>query len=294
MINRSALSVVLLLLLSGCGASDDAPLLGTLERDRIELVAEASEPIVTLRVREGDTVVAGQLLAELDPAVQTARVAAARATRDQARHRREELARGPRIEQIQQARAQYAAADAQRVAAEREFERVTQLVAQRLVANSTLDARRADRDATAATAAAARAALTELERGTRIEQVDQATAVIDALPYKLGERPPAGAPVIIMVTADAPYARVYVPEPLRARAVPGTPATIRVDGNDRDWHGRLRFIASEAAYTPYYALNQRDRSRLSYLAEITLTDTEAGKLPTGVPLQVRLGPATGP
>lgn len=305
----------------GCSQDTDKPLLGTLERDRLELVAEAAEPIVSLAVREGDAVTAGQLLAQLDPASQNARLAAARAARDQAKFRHAELLRGPRIEQIQQARAQLAAAEAERVAAEQEFTRVAQLVAQRLVANSTLDARRAERDATAAGTRAARAQLTELERGTRIEQVDQAAAalaaaeaelsllevaagrlairaprsgVIDALPYKLGERPPAGAPVIVMLADDRPYARVYVPEPLRSRALPGTAAAIHVDGSEREWRGRLRFIATEAAYTPYYALSQKDRSRLSYLAEVDLTEPEARRLPTGIPLQLRLEPVAAP
>jgi HlyD family secretion protein len=319
-LRRCGGAAFVLLLLAGCGRDDSKALLGTLERDRLELVAEASEPIVTLHVREGDAVTAGQLLAELDPASQAARLAAARATRDQAAHRRDELTRGPRIEQIQQARAQLAGAEAQRLAAEQEFTRVSRLVAQRLVANSTLDARRADRDATAASARAAKAQLTELERGTRIEQLDQAAAalaaaeaevqllevsaarlaihaprsgVVDALPYKQGERPPTGAPVIVMVADDQPFARVYVPEPQRSRAVPGTSARIRIDGSDREWLGKLRFIASEAAYTPYYALSQKDRSRLSYLTEIDLTEPDARSLPTGVPVQVLLDlPAT--
>jgi HlyD family secretion protein len=314
-------AVLALLMLCACGQGTEKSLLGTLERDRLELVAEAAEPIVSLRVREGDAVTAGQLLAELDPAPQLARLAAARATRDQAARRRDELAHGPRLEQIQQARAELERAEAQRIAAEQDYARTSQLVAQHLVADSTLDARRADRDATAASVRAARAQLAELERGTRIEQLDQAAAalaaaeaelrllevaaarleihaprsgVVDALPYKQGERPPVGAPVVVMVADDRPYARVYVPEPLRARALPGTAATIHVDGSDRDWHGKLRFIATEAAYTPYYALSQKDRSRLSYLAEIDLAEPDARRLPTGVPVQVHLELAAAP
>jgi HlyD family secretion protein len=40
---------------------------GTLERDRIELVAEANEPIAEILVREGDPVAAGDLIARLAP-----------------------------------------------------------------------------------------------------------------------------------------------------------------------------------------------------------------------------------
>src|SRR5687768_161235 len=51
----------------GCNRSDDASLiLGTLERDRVELVAEASEPLLEIAVREGDVLKAGDLVAQLD------------------------------------------------------------------------------------------------------------------------------------------------------------------------------------------------------------------------------------
>ena len=55
-------------------------LLGTLERDRVELVAEAQEPIVELAVREGESVAAGRVLLKLDATAAEARLAQARAT----------------------------------------------------------------------------------------------------------------------------------------------------------------------------------------------------------------------
>ncbi|GAG92015.1 unnamed protein product, partial [marine sediment metagenome] len=37
-------------------------------------------------------------------------------------------------------------------------------------------------------------------------------------------------------------------------------------------------------FTPYFALTEHDRSRLSYLAEVDVPD--ASSLPSGVPLEV--------
>ena len=55
--------------------------------------------------------------------------------------------------------------------------------------------------------------------------------LVDALPYELGERPPPGAPVVVLLADDAPYARVYVPEPMRGAVMPGArDATVHVDG----------------------------------------------------------------
>ena len=49
-----------------------------------------------------------------------------------------------------------------------------------------------------------------------------------------------------------------------------------------------RYIAGEASFTPYFALTQRDRSRLAYQAEIDLTEPAALDLPVSVPVEVLL------
>ena len=308
------------LALVGCDGDPAAPLLGTLERDRLELVAESQEPITRIAVTEGERVVAGQLLASLDPAVFEQRIAQARANVAQAERRLAELVTGPRREEILAARARLSGATARLEAARREFDRVSELVGRRLLPESDLDGSRAARDSAEAEAKATREQLLELERGTRSEVVEQAQAVLDAaraglaelivardrldvtaprdglveaLPYERGERPPRGAPVVVMLAEGMPYARVFVPEPVRAQVRAGTRAVVRLDGSGRAWAGEVRYVASEAAFTPYYALNERDRSRLSYLAEVVLTEDEARDLPTGVPVQVELDTGTG-
>jgi HlyD family secretion protein len=87
---------------------------------------------------------------------------------------------------------------------------------------------------------------------------------------------------------------VFVPEPLRASVSPGTPMTVRIDGSGRAWQARVRFVSSDAAFTPYYALNERDRSRLSYLAEADLVEEDASALPTGMPVEAILAGTPAP
>ena len=60
--------------------------------------------------------------------------------------------------------------------------------------------------------------------------------------------------------------------------------TVRVDGVAEALEGRVRWVSADASFTPYFALTEHDRSRLSYLAEVDLED--ARDLPSGVPLQV--------
>jgi HlyD family secretion protein len=61
---------------------------------------------------------------------------------------------------------------------------------------------------------------------------------------------------------------------------------VAVDGIEKPLWGTLRWIATDPAFTPYYALNAGDRARLVYLAEFDLEDGQ--QLPTGVPAQVLL------
>jgi hypothetical protein len=71
--NRTASLVVTSgLLLVACSGRPAPSIQGTLERHRIEVAPQQSEQIVRLLVREGEAVVAGQLLAELDSGTQTA------------------------------------------------------------------------------------------------------------------------------------------------------------------------------------------------------------------------------
>ena len=313
--HRTFLVILAGILLAGCAPDTDRVLLGTLERDRIELVAESHEPIIEILVREGDRVTKGQVLARLDPSATDARLAQARAAVAQAEGLLAERVTGPRREEILAARARLAGAQARLEAADKEYQRVAELVDRRLLPQNDLDRQRAARDGALAERDAAREQLLALERGTRSEVLDQAQAalaaataqlaeleisrgrldltaprdgIVDALPYKLGDRPPRGAPVVVMLTDGAPYARVFVPEPVRAGVQPGTEATVRVDGTGRDWKGRVRYVSTDAAFTPYYALNERDRSRLSFLAEVELVEEEAAALPAGMPVEVEI------
>ena len=76
----------------------------------------------------------------------------------------------------------------------------------------------------------------------------------------------------MLLDSSRTFARVYVPEHLRADIVPGKSIEVRVDGVDKTFTGRVRWVSSDASFTPYFALTEHDRSRLSYLAEIDIPD----------------------
>ena len=307
------------LLLLALGASScredlsDLPALGTLERDRLELVAEADEPVLEVAVREGDRVESGALLVRQGGGRVGAQADRARGARDEARARLDELAHGPRVEQLLEARAQLAGAEGARRTASHELERAEQLAQADFASRARLDQAHMSFDGARGARDAARARLSALETGSRREEIARGmgaleaaeamlseaelrrqrlelraprSGIVDALPYEPGERPAPGAAVVVLVADGAPWARVHVPEPLRTRLRPGTRARIRIDGYAKPFEGRLRRVSHEPAFTPYFALTQRDRSRLSYLAEVDVTSPEALELPAGIPVEV--------
>ena len=299
--------------LSACGDPSADQALGTLERDRIILKATASEIIQSQPVPEGTVVAEGTLLVQLDDTRQKAVVAGARADVGKAAAQLEELRNGARPEDIAAASARVAGARAALVEALASYERAVSLVQQKLAAQSQLDRALANRDEAEANLESAEEELLRLTNGTRQEQLDAGAAALqaaeaqlaleeyrlselsviatreaylDSLPWNPGERVTLGATVAVMLAGNQPYARVYVPEPWRARLFIGDEYPVHIDGLEQPYTGRLRWISKDPAFTPYYALNASDRARLVYMAEFDIADGD--ELPTGMPVQVHL------
>lgn len=325
MIDRAAFRAVKALLANGgvivfacvlSACAEPAPqALGTLEYDRITLPAPVSERIVEIAVREGEPVRAGDTLLVLDRGRVAARTDAVQARLQQQRDVLAELEAGTRSEQLRQARAVLSAAQARAEDAAGTLRRLAPLGERRLVSAADVDAARAAGRTADATVAEARARLDELQRGPRSERIAQARAAVraaeaelaeqvdsagrlqvkaprdgrvDSLPFEIGDQPLAGVPLATLLVGDAPYARIYVPAPLRASVSVGSMAEVHVEGVAEPLRGRLRAIRSAPSFTPYYALSGEDAARLSYLAEIALEGADG--IPAGLPLSVRFDP----
>ena len=286
--------------------------LGTLEWDRVTLPITAAEPILQINVEVGQQVASGAVLLQLDPAHAEARRRAAAAEVERLQQALAVVTAGARVENRREAAARVAEARALTVNAEQQLARRRALVAQKLLPKAELDQAEASAGAAQAALAAAIAGGQLLAHGNRVEDIAQAAAAvrsaqaqlataeidldrltvrapragrIDALPYKVGDQPNVAAPAVILLVGAAPYARIYVPEPLRASVQPGQAVTVQVAGVARSFVGQVRNIRSEPSFTPYYALSGNDAARLSYLAEIDLK-ADAAELPAGLPLSV--------
>jgi HlyD family secretion protein len=311
------LLITLLPVLALAACKGQAPrALGTLEFDRMAVPAPAAEKIVSIDVKEGQRVQAGQVLLQLEPDFTQAQLAALQAQAKQNSARLDELRNGPRREEIAAARANLAAAQAQAVNARAAYARAERLAPSHAVSTQDVDSARAAADSAAAQVHASRQALLELEHGTRVEQIVQGKAalsaasaqaaaeqvtlgkltvtaprdaLVDSLPYKLGDQAPVGSPLVVLLAGDAPYARVYVPEGLRANVKVGDKARVHIEGQTQRYAGAVRMIRSSPSFTPYYALTGQDATRLSYLAEIQL-GPDARDLPAGLPVTAEFGP----
>ena len=304
------------LALAACEApTDEDRIVGELASDRIELTAEVGEPISEILVAEGETVTAGQVLMRQDTSRAEARLAEAAAALGQAQARLDELVRGPRSEQISAARANVEGARDELAFRRSDYARVQEIFDKQLASDELLDRAKAALDAAQSNDKLRRAQLQELLTGTTVEELAQAEnavkqaaarrdllavdvarhsmiapvdGIVDSRLFELGERPSPGQAVMVMLSGTQAYARVYVPEQLRVHVKPGSDATLFVDGLSEAIPGRVRWVASEAAFTPYFALTERDRGHLTYLAKIDISE-QRDRLPDGVPVEVDLG-----
>ena len=109
--------------------------------------------------------------------------------------------------------------------------------------------------------------------------------VLDRYLFEVGEKPKQDQVVLVLLSGSQPYARIYIPADIRTGIHVGDVVNVQVDGRASTLKGRVRWVSSEAAYTPYFALTERDRDRLSYLAKIDLPETDK-RLPDGVPVEI--------
>lgn len=283
---------------------------GVVERDVHTLTAPVSERIVEIRVREGDLISAGQILLRLDDTLALSRIAQREAELAEANAVLAELEQGPRTENIARARAAVTGAEAGLLDTQQRLDRVQNLIRSGAATAADLDQLTAARDLATAQLRQAQQQLLELENGSRDEQIVQARARVDAakarlqmehktladltlvsahggvinhLPWQTGDRIVQGHVLATILIADSAYVRVYLPADARASVATGDRLRVLPDQLPAV-DATIRHIHSQPAYTPYYALNERDRARLMYLTELALP--ASASLPVGLSVEV--------
>jgi HlyD family secretion protein len=246
---------------------------GRIEGDRIVVAARYPGRVVRLLAREGDTVQAGQALAQLDDTQARAQVRQARAA---------VTALASEVEAARR-RAEQAERDAVRF--------------RELSAEGTASVREAEQAELGTKVGHDQLASAEAQLGRAQAQLSEAQSVQTDLTIRApgagtittrmadaGEVVAAGAVLFMLVDLDRLYLKVYVPEGLIGKLRLGLPARIYIDAfPDQPFAAELRHIAAQAEFTPKEVQTPDERVKLVYAAKLYLTANPEHRLTPGQP-----------
>ncbi|MGD9597123.1 MAG: HlyD family efflux transporter periplasmic adaptor subunit [Steroidobacteraceae bacterium] len=304
----------------GRGDGDHAIVLyGNVDLRQVSLAFNANERVAEMRVEEGEHVTKGQVLAVLDTTTLKLRVAQAQAQLTVLEEALRRLEAGSRPEEIAQARAHLAGAEAEALRARTLFERLQSVSTEtrgRAVSRQELDAARAAFDVAQSRAVTAKEAQTLAVTGPRAEDIAQARAQRDASAAALavlqqqltdselvapvdavvrsrllepGDMASPQRPAYALALMRPKWVRAYVSETDLGRVQPGDTAEVAIDSApDRPLAGHVGYIASVAEFTPKTVQTEDLRTSLVYEIRINVDDPD-NRLRLGMPATVRLG-----
>lgn len=289
---------------------------GTVEATDADLGFNAPGRVAELRVREGDRVEAGAVLARLEASELEAGRAAAAAQLEAARAALAELVAGARSEDVAQARAALRAVEQQAEEARRDAVRARRLHEGGAISQEALEKAETRLEVTEASVDQARERLQALEAGPRQERIRAQQAAVSAAAASVrqteaalanavieapfsgrvttrhrdpGETVQPGQPVVTLLDLDDRWVRIYVAEDRIGAVAIGQPAIITSDTYpDRQYGGRVVFIAQEAEFTPRNVQTREDRVKLVYAVRVEIAGDPDQVLKPGTPADVRL------
>jgi HlyD family secretion protein len=250
---------------------------GTVEVTEVEISPELSAKIVALHHREGDEVRQGDPLLDLDRSDLETRFREAEAAK-------------------QAAAAQVSLARARMENTQRDYNRNLQLYQAKVISASAYDAIKTAYEIAKNTYEASQNQYKGAQSQVETLQVQlQKTHICSPITGVVLERSVEAGEVIFpgivaMTIGDlrSPWVRVYIGEPDIGKVRIGQKAIVVTDAYPkRQFLGTLRYIASEAEFTPKNVQTREERIKLVYEARVYLSNEE-GILKPGMPADVTL------
>lgn len=294
LLRAGAIAGVAALLGAACADTAPAGYPGYVEGEFVRVASPLSGTLATLGVERGAQVATGAPLFTLESEQERAQVAEAQARLSKAQATLADLEKGRRPPEVAAVQAQLAQARASLSQSEADLARTQKLVTDKFLPPQQLDQAKAARDRDrarvaelteqvrvanlparsdqiAAAQAEAKAAGDALAQAQwRVEQKSQRAPVagrVDDTLYRVGEWVAAGAPVVSLLPPANVKLRFYVPETLVATLRLGQGVTVRCDGCGGDIPAAIRFIASQAEFTPPVIYSRQNRANLVFLVE---------------------------
>ncbi len=314
----------LAILSSACAPKESGTvrLNGRLESPLVDLAPKVAGRVTEIRVREGDRVKAGDLLARLDLGDTAIAVDRDRDALRSAEARFQDLAQGSRPAEIQAAEADVADKRAQVDLSRRELDRQQTLLAKRIGSQQDFDRAKTELDRASAALKASQDRLKLSVEGFRKFQTEQARYDAERAKNVLRQsetvareaeiRAPADGvilhriaepglllspsqPAFTMAFADRLYVRAFIPETDLGKVRNGMPATVRVDAfPGRSFPAHVTEISPDAEFTPKPVETKSERVNLVYAAKVDLDRGWKEPLVPGQPADVIVQVAEAP
>jgi HlyD family secretion protein len=291
--------------------------MGTLEVTEVDVAPLTPARVVRVWLEEGDRARAGDTLLTLTQPTSRPDVEQRRARLASARATLRELQAGSRPREVERARADLAAAEAEADRAARDYARAKPLGASGAISRQALDAARSAAELAAARRSAAAESLRLLEEGTRPERIQAAQAEVGTEEAALAASQATAADLVLLAPVDGtvlsrnaepgemlgagqsaltlgevrrPWTRVYLSSLILPRVRVGQVAVAMLDGiPGREFRGRVVAINDRAEYTPRIALTEKERADLLFGVKVMFDDT-TGTLKPGLPATVEILP----
>src|SRR5579863_6993802 len=273
-------------------ASNEIVLYGNIDLREVDLAFNDSQRVASVLVHEGDVVRKGQVLARLDTSRLEPQLAQAEAQAAAQRAVVDRLHHGSRPQEIAQARANLALAEADGRQAHDNYQRLEAVfdssAGLALIGPRKEDIAQAEAllDGEQAQVALLKQELADAELRAPLD------AVVRSRIAEPGDMASPQKTALTLAITDPKWVRAYVSEADLGRVRPGMPATVAVDSfAGRRFTGWVGFISPEAEFTPKTVQTQELRSSLVYEIRVFVKDP-SDALRLGMPATVYLSPAS--
>ncbi|VBB06354.1 rnd efflux pump membrane fusion protein barrel-sandwich domain [Lucifera butyrica] len=288
---------------------------GTIEVTRADITAKVSGYIQHMSFQAGDRVKNGQVMLTIDRPDLKAQLLRDEAALAKARAQLDDLVKGSRSQEKEEAAASLTSARAVYEKAKLDWDRYRMLYAHNAISAQQLDAAQSAYEVAHSSLQTAESQQSLVNEGNRADvieaqklevarskaivaasrtQVDDTTVhsplngLILTKNFENGEYVNAGVPIATVGDMSDAWVKIYVASSQLGLLKIGQPAIVKIDSfPDRKFQGEIKEISQNAEFTPRQSITERERANLVFAVKVKI-DNRDGLLKPGMPADVVL------